>query len=139
MAIIRWQDPFALTPQRYWPSFFDDDFWPEEKEGLTVYEEDDNIVAQANVPGIPADKIDVTCENNQLTIKAESKETQEERNKKKAIYRQAREAKYYYSTSIPCPIKNDAVKAQVKDGVVTVTLPKAKGTETKKIKVESIE
>jgi HSP20 family protein len=137
MKIVKWHSPFGLTPQSYWPDFWtDDDFWPEEREGLTVYEEDNKVVAKANVPGVPADKVEVAFEDGVLTIKAEYEETQEEKKKKKTVYRQARQARYYYTTSVPCPVKSDQVDAEIKDGVVTVTLPKAEGTKPRKIKVK---
>lgn len=137
MAIIRWQDPFSLTPRSFWTnSLLDEDFWPEEKEGLTVYETDNEVIAKANVPGIPAEEVDISYDAGVLTIKAEHQETEEEKKKKKTVYRQARLAKYYYSTSIPYSVKTDKIDAEVKDGVVTVTMPKSEGTKPRKIKVK---
>jgi len=138
MAIIKWQDPFSLIPRSLWPSVWaDEDFWPEEREGLSLYETDNEVVAEANVPGIPADKVEVLFDSGILTIKAEHKETKEEKEKKKTVYRQARQARYYYTASIPCPVKPDEISAEVKDGVVIVTLPKAEGAKPKKVKVKA--
>lgn len=136
MAIIRWKDSLAFSPRTFWPSFWrDEDFWPEEREGLTVYETDEEVVAKANVPGIPAEKVEVAYDAGVLTIKAEHEETEKEKKKKKTVYRQAREARYFYSTSVPCPIKAGKIDAEVKEGVVTMTLPKAEESKPRKIKV----
>jgi HSP20 family protein len=136
MAIIKWRDPFSMMPRSFWASpWFDEDFWPEEREGLTVYETDNEVIAKANVPGIPVDKVDVSYDAGVLTIKAEHEETEEEKKKKKSVYRQARQAKYYYTTSIPHSVNAEKIDAEVKDGVVTVTMPKAEGAKPRKIKV----
>lgn len=137
MAIVKWQDPISLMPRTLWPSFWtDEDYWPEEREGLTVYETEEEIVAKANVPGIPTEKVDISFEGGILTIKGEYEESEEERKKKKTVYRQARAARYFYTSSIPGPVKPDGIKAEIKDGVVTVTMPKAEEAKPRKIKVQ---
>jgi HSP20 family protein len=139
MAIIRW-DPFRLTPRWLWrwPSLWEEEWleWPEENQGLTVYETENEVVVKANVAGVPPEKVDISIEGGVLTIKAEHKESEEEKKRKKVIYRQARQARYLYTTSIPCPVQEDKASATVKDGIVTITLPKAPSAKPKKIKVK---
>jgi HSP20 family protein len=138
VAIIRWRDPAGLTHRGFWPGLWaDEDLWTEDREGMTVYETETAVVAEANVPGVPADRVDVSFEDGVLTIKAEHQETEEQKKKKKTVYRQAREARYLYSTSVPCPVKADKIDAEVKEGVVKVTMPKAEGSKPKKIKVRA--
>ena len=140
MAIIRWRDPFSLFPRWTWrsPSLWDEEEWlAEEKEGLTVYETDNEVVVKANIAGVPADKVDVSIESGMMTIKAEHEETEEEKKKKKVVYRQARKARYLYTSSMPCPVKADKAEAVVQDGVITVTVPKAEIAKPKKIKVKA--
>lgn len=137
MAIIRWRDPFS-PHRRFWPAFLDDeDFWPEEKEGLAVYETDNEVVVKASVAGVPADKVDVSVEGGVITIKAEHKETEEEKKKKKVIYREGREARYFYTSSLPALVSAEKAAAEIKDGVVTVTIPKKETAKPKKIKVKA--
>lgn len=139
MAIIRWEDPFALIKRMSWPTIWgdDDEIWPEERQGLTVYETDNEVVVKANIAGVPAEKVDISLEGGVLTIKAEHQESEEEKKKKKVIYRQAREARYCYTTSLPAPVKTENAKAEVKDGVVTVTLTKKEEAKPIKIKAKS--
>ncbi len=134
MAITRWRDPFSSLARLSWP-LADEDVWWTDQEGLTVYETDNDVVVEANVAGVPADKLDVSYEDGILSIQAEHKESEDKKQQKKKVYKQAREAKYYYSASVPCPVKADQIKADVENGVLTVTLPKKEETKPKKIKV----
>jgi len=141
MAIIRW-DPFKLTPRWFWrwPSLWEEE-WPELtdiSEGLTVYETDDDLVIKANIAGVPAEKVNISVEGREITIDAKHEETEEEKKKRKVVYQEARKAVYHYHLTAPCPIVADAKKidASVSDGVLTLTIPKAKVARAKKIKVK---
>lgn len=139
MAIMKWRDPFSVFPRwtRLPGLLEEEEWWPETGEGLTVYETDNNVVVEANVAGVPADEVDVSIEGGTMTIKAEHEETKEEKRKKKVVYRQAKKARYLYTTSMPCPVKSDKAKAEVEDGVVTVTVPKKEEAKPKKVKVKA--
>lgn len=137
MAIVRW-DPFSLprlVSRTPWP--FEEENWLETEEGLSVYETDEDLIVEANVPGVSEDEIDVSIESGVITIKAEHKEKEEEKKRKKVIYRKAMQAKYLYTTSIPCPVQANKAKAELKNGVLTITIPKAEEAKPKKIAVKA--
>lgn len=125
MAIIRW-DPFGLRPRFHWPEEWE---WPETSRGLKVHETEKNIVAEAVVAGVPAENVEVNIEDGVLTIKAEAKE--EEKKKKSARFAAYQ---YYYTAALAGGQWNKA-KAEIEDGVVTVTIPKAEAAKPRKIKV----
>ena len=134
MAIIKWHSP-RPTP---WPSFYDDFFdWPNlsDSTDLDVYETDNAVVVEAAVPGIPEDKVDVTIEGNVLTITATYEETEEEKEKKKTIYKSSRQSTFNYSTSLPRSVDSTKAVAEVENGVVKVTVPKSESEKPKKIQV----
>lgn len=137
MAIIRW-DPWSLSPRwgfripRLWD--FDED-WFDASDGCSVYETDDAVVVEAAVPGIPADKVKVSIDKGVITIKAEHKEKEEKKKKKKVVYRGTHEANFFYQANLPTEVKAGKAKAEIKDGVLAVTLPKAEGTKPKTLKV----
>lgn len=137
MAIIRWRDPFSFVPRGFWhfPSLFEEE-WPEINEGLNVYETDKDLVIEANVAGVPVDKVDVSVEGREITIDAKYEETEEEKKKKKVVYRAKRQADYHYHVFAPCPVVGGKAVAEVNDGVLTLRIPKTKETKGKRVKVK---
>jgi len=117
------------------PTVFDNDWVETLDQGLSVYETDDNVVIEANVAGVPEENIDVSVEGGTITIKAEYTETEEEKNKKKIVYRRAREARYLYTASLPTAVDANKAKAEVKNGVLCLTFPKKEEAKPKKITV----
>lgn len=140
MAIIRF-DPFSNLPRVFTriPSMWDEDEWPQftMNEGLDVYEKDGEILVKAAVPGIPADKVEVTFEDGVLRIQAKTEETKEEKEKKKVVYRQQRVSSFDYTTTLPRAIDGEKITAEVVDGVITVHAPIAQAAKPKKITVTS--
>ena len=139
MAIIKWDrdDIFPRWTEQWFKLLPEE--WTEtsQDKGLTVYETDDDVVIKASMAGVPSEEVDVSIEGGVVTIKGEHKEKEEEKKKKKVVYRQARAAKYLYTTSIPCPVKPNKAKAEMENGVLTVTLPKKETAKPKKIKVKA--
>ena len=136
MAIVK-VDPLYRTLLRPW---WEDEDWlsfPATDNSLTSYETEKDFVVQANVAGVPADEVEVTVDRGVVTIKAEHRESKEEKKKKKVVYQEGRLAKYLYTTSIPCPVRADKAQAEVENGVVTVTIPKTTEARPKKIKVKA--
>lgn len=128
MAIVRWHR---------WPQFFDEDWdLPEEmSRGLDVYETKEDVVVEAVVPGVPAEKVEVEVEGDLITIYGEVEE-EEEGEKKRTYYRKMERRSFDYATTAPRPIKADEARAEIKDGMVTVTIPKAEEAKKKSVKVE---
>lgn len=134
----------TLSPLSRW--FFRPTVWEEEEdwpeitmtEGLDMYEEDDKVVVKAAVPGIPADKVEVTFEDGVLRVRGRVEEKEEEKKKKRVVYRWDRVASFDYTTTIPRPIEPDSLEAKVEDGVVTVTAKIAEEAKPKRIPVKTV-
>jgi HSP20 family protein len=128
MAIVRW-NPLGLGPWGRFPRLFDEDSdWLESSRSLRIRETDKEIIAEAVVAGVPADKVNVNIEDGVLTIKASSEEKEE---KKKVQRYQAYE--YYYTAALAGG-QWEKAKAEIEDGVLTVKIPKALA-KPKKIQV----
>ena len=136
MAIIRW-NPWNIE------RFFEDDWdFPTipgvsrlAGQGLNLYETEDAIVAEAALPGITEDKIDVTFENGVVRVSANAEEKQEEKNKRR-YFMSSMTTSFNYSFRLPEGIvRDEEPKAELEDGVLKLTFKKVQKKEPKKIKV----
>ena len=97
---------------------------------LDVTESKDSVTVKAELPGVEQKDIAVTLEEGVLTIKGEKEAEKEEKDKRYHRVERSYGA-FYRSVRLPTPVEAGKVTAAFKDGVVTITLPKApeaKGT-----------
>ena len=132
MTDIIKRDPL-LKSLLSWPRWLEDldDF--ASQRGLKVYETDNDIIAEAVVAGVPAKDVDVHIEDGVLTIKAEAKEEEKE----KQGYKMA-SYKYYYTAALSGG-QWDKAEAEVKNGIVIITIPKTESARPRKIKVKAVQ
>lgn len=142
MSIVRFDpfknDIFSLSRQLQ-PFFEEVEDWPEltMTQGLNVYEEDDKVVVKAAVPGIPEDKLEITYEDGMLHIRGRVEETEEEKKRKRTVYRKQMVSSVDYTTYLPRPIDSEKIEAVVKDGVVTIKAAVAEAAKPKRVTVRS--
>ena len=102
---------------------------------VDVVEQDENIVVKAQVPGIPKENIIIEANGDQLTIKGEHKQEKEE--KKENFYRQEIQyGSFYRIIDLPSAVDKDNANAELKNGVLEVTLKKSKALSPKKIEIK---
>jgi HSP20 family protein len=99
---------------------------------LDIYEEGDNLVVAAHVPGIKPEDIDVQVERGVLTIRAETK-AEEERKDRNYLVREHRAGSFVRSVRLPEWADVDGAQAAFKHGVLSVTFPKAKPAQPHRI------
>jgi HSP20 family protein len=101
---------------------------------LDVREDADNFVIRAELPGLKRDDISVSLQDGALVISGERSVEKVEEGVE--IHRQERYyGKFQRALSLPAPVAADKIKAQYKDGVLTVTLPKAEEAKPKQIDI----
>ena len=106
-----------------------------------MYEKDDEFIVKTELPGVSEKDIEVTFEDDVLTVKAEKKDEAEEDATKRTHERFY--GQYYRSMFIPFHIESGKILASFKDGVLEVRLPKAEEAKPKridvKVKAESVQ
>ncbi|MBI3335529.1 MAG: Hsp20/alpha crystallin family protein [Candidatus Portnoybacteria bacterium] len=122
--------------------FFEDEDWgvmvPSRffaSTAVDIYEKDGNLVAEADIAGVKPEDIEVSIEDNVLTIQGESRE-EEEAKQKKYYKKERRYGKIYRSVHLPKMVRGSEIAAEFKDGKLTVTMPLSEEAKPKKVKVE---
>ena len=103
---------------------------------LDVAEQGENFTVMASIPGINPDDLNVTLEENVLTIQGETKDDQtiDEGN---YHIRERRYGSFSRSVRFPVPVEGEKVEAQYENGVLTLTIPKAEAVKPKRITVKA--
>jgi len=151
MALVRWAperelDRFRREIDKIFEDFFTPGRFPtlfgrtREEEfstfpALDVYDDKDNVMVKAEVPGLKKDDIEIQIKGRDLVIKGERKKEEE-----------VKDENYYYAERVygafsrvvrlPVDVKADQVKAKFKNGVLEIVLPKVEEAKPKEIKVE---
>jgi HSP20 family protein len=100
-----------------------------------VMETDDEVVVTVDLPGMDKGDVEISVAEELLEIRAERKEEKEEKGEE--FYRKERSfSRYERSLKLPAEVRADDAKASLKDGVLTVRLPKVEVTTRKKVKIE---
>ena len=100
-----------------------------------IFEIDDKVVLETEMPGVNRETIDITLENRVLTIRGELKERP--RQGWRPVYAEYGEGDYERSFSVSEEIDQDKIDASFKNGVLRIELPKAETAKARKISVNA--
>jgi HSP20 family protein len=102
---------------------------------IDLYEDRDHLVLKAEIPGMKKEDIDISLHGEVLTLSGERKE--EETFDKTETYRAERFlGRFQRTLTLPVRVEASKVQASYKDGILTVTLPKAEEAKPKQIEVK---
>ena len=103
-----------------------------------VAETDDAIEVTTDLPGYKAEDVNIEIRNDYLTISGETSEEKEteEKNGRKYHRIERRKGSFSRSVRLPCDVQQDNVDAELKDGVLKITIPKAEEAKSKKIPIK---
>jgi HSP20 family protein len=99
---------------------------------VDIEEEDEAYVVEAEVPGVKREDVNVELVGNELTIVGEIKEKE----RKGTLRRQTRRTgRFDYSVSLPHHVDSDKIEASLKEGVLTVRVPKSERDQRRRIEI----
>lgn len=146
MQLVRFnptRNRFAF-PKRF-DNWFDDFFYPATKGAdsvsapiwnprVDIYDDNDNIVVKAEVPGVDKKDLFVDLKGRVLTLKGERSHDNEVK-EDKYFRRETSFGQFERSFTLPTDVDPESVKAEYKDGVLKVNIPKPEETKPKTISV----
>lgn len=147
MAIERWR-PFRELEEEMerlfeeWP-FRRRPWWPPRwrmrerawAPALDLFDQEDKLVVEAELPGVDKDTIDVSVVGGALQIRAERKPPAEVKDEDYYCCERPR-GSFYRTIQLPTDVDVGKIKAEYADGVLRVTLPKTPAVKPKKISIK---
>ena len=104
---------------------------------MDLKETEEEFIAKLTMPGLDKNDIDISITDGVLTIKGETKEEDEKEDEKGSwLVREHRHCSYFRSVRLPSEVEAEKANAEYKNGVLTLTLPKAEEVKPKSIPVK---
>jgi len=123
-------DPYAL--RRPFMSDFDEKFDVFPK--VDILDKDEALIVRADVPGVKKDDLEITIAGDRLVFEAK-REFEEEEQKGEFVRHEMAYGRLYRAVHLPVEVDGNQAKAELKDGVLEITLPKVEATTPYKVKV----
>lgn len=134
---------FSRYPNAFFEDFFNNFLteWPATSGGtvgtiaLDVEETNDAYLVRANIPGVDRKNIDLTLDDNVLTISTKMAGETEEKEGKNFLYKERWEGISSRSVTLPLSVNSDEISAQLNNGVLEIRVAKRPEAKQKKIPV----
>ena len=138
-SLVHW-DPFRALRRR--DDAFDDlfrEFFARTESDIIepaadIAESDREVTVKMAVPGVDKDQIKISVENGMLDVHGETRKETEEK-KKNYHRREIRFGAFRRAVTLPTPVDVDKATAKLKDGILTITMPKSKAATGHEIKI----
>lgn len=137
-GLIRWREPFEDLEGML------SDFLPTARmrpgrggfiPAIDMYEDKENVIVEAPLAGMDPEKVDISIENDVLTIKGES-EKRSEVDDKNYYRKEIQRGSFYRSVPLPMHVQGDRASAVAEGGVLRISIPKAPEAKSNKVKVD---
>jgi HSP20 family protein len=136
MPIIRWNqvnnlDEFESLLPEVWTNRGLDAM-----PSLDVYQTDQNVVVEAQLPGYNPDQVKVNIENDVLTISGQS-EQKSEVDEQHYYRREIRHGQFHRAVALPTSVDGQKATAKYENGLLTVTIPIQERAKPTQVKIET--
>lgn len=111
----------------------------QEQEGqltVDVFQDDENIIIQSTIAGVSPDDLDVSITNDMVTVRGERRR-QYSADQEDYFYQECYWGTFSRSIILPVEIDADRAEAKIKNGILTIRIPKANTAVTRKLKVKA--
>jgi len=122
------EEPAPLQEESDW-------FEPQGELAVDVYQTDTEIIIQSTIAGVKAEDLDISVENDTITISGERKNITEDKGKN-YFYQECFWGAFSRQIILPEEVDGSQAKATMKEGVFTLRLPKVERKRVNKIKVQ---
>ncbi len=103
---------------------------------VDILDHDNEIEVQAALPGVKKEDLDVSINNQTITIRTSTKEEKKQEEKGKYFRREITRGEFQRTVSLPHNVDDANAKASFKDGILTVTIPKTEKGKRKTIEIK---
>jgi HSP20 family protein len=114
--------------------------WLSDFEGqlnIDMYQTKDNVIIKSTIAGVRPEDIDITVANDMVSIKG-TRRKEENVPQDDYFYQECYWGNFTRSVIVPVDIDSEQIEADLKDGILTVIIPKAAKAKTKKVRVKGI-
>ncbi len=146
MANINRWDPYGemMTLREAMNSLFEDSYVSPStaRSGtlgmpLDVAETKEGFIVEASLPGVKPENLDITLQDNILTISGETRQEQTTGEKPNYHRVERRYGRFSRSVSLPTQVQSDKVEAHLENGILRLEIPKAEEVKPRKISVSA--
>lgn len=113
-----------------------DDDYEEGQLSIDVFQTPKNIVVKSTIAGVKPEDIDISINNDMLTIRGVREES-EKIEEESYLYRECYWGSFSRSVILPVEVEADKIEATLENGILTVLLPKSKAAKQISVKVKS--
>lgn len=129
---LREGSPGAQEPQEEW---LDEEEHEEGQLSVDVYETDKKIIIKSPIAGVKPENLDIAINNDMLTIRGERKQ-EEDISEDDYLYRECYWGAFSRSIILPAEVDTNSIEAELKNGILTITIKKTSNQEEVPINIK---